>query len=248
MEKYKNDGVKNIGIIMNKVSFSSEEKAEMFDYIASLFYKRNFGQASKADIELLMFHFYLEKLIDIYKSEDGTINYIQCSDYIISKELGISQQRVRNLKVKKQLIYPIEYDWKKALATQIKNARYDKITHKITINIPDPNLYLEIQNFLEENGACVEKQLNSKILQMRAEYYIELAVALEDTDSRKEVIKHIKKALSESGKNDDIFDDKKIGKELLSTSIDISTLILNLMSIISPDNVIFSALATLLKD
>ena len=59
------------------------------------------------------------------------------------------------------------------------------------INIPDPNLFIEIQNFIEDQGAYVEKQLNSKILQLRIEYYIDLIVALEPDTSRKKIIKEL---------------------------------------------------------
>ncbi len=83
---------------------------------------------SKADIELMMFHFYIEKMVTDFKDENGILDYKKCSDYKISKDLGITQQRVRNLKVKNQLVYPIEYDWKAALSQLIKNVRYDKDT------------------------------------------------------------------------------------------------------------------------
>lgn len=55
------------------------------------------------------------------------------------------------------------------------------------VNISDPNLYLDIQNFIEEKGVVVEKQLNSKLLQIRAEYYIDLVISLEEDATRKEI-------------------------------------------------------------
>ena len=135
---------------MKNFDFTPDEKITLIDEVASHFYESNFGQMSKSDIELLMFRFYIEKLIRMNQNADGTIDYRKCSDYRISQELGITQQRVRNLKIKNQLKNPIEYDWKVALAKLTNNARYDKGTGKITMNIPDPNLYLEIQNFIEE--------------------------------------------------------------------------------------------------
>lgn len=86
---------------MEHINFTTEEKAEMFDEIAAHFYNANFGQMSKSNMELLMFSFYMNKLIQNNKFEDGTIDYQKCSDYRISKELGITQQRVQNLKIKK---------------------------------------------------------------------------------------------------------------------------------------------------
>ena len=122
-------------IIVEHIKFTNEEKISMFDEIASKFYNTNFGKFSKSDVELLMFKFYIRKLTTDSVSEDGTIIYNKCSDYRISKELGISQQRVRNLKIKNQLENPIPFDWQKALAKLTENARYDNVTKKVIVNI-----------------------------------------------------------------------------------------------------------------
>lgn len=229
------------------IEFTSEEKAEYFDRIASHFYNANFGQLSKSDMEILMFDIYIDKMISMHKNDSGTIDYNKCSDYRISKDLGITQQRVRNLKIKKQLRNPVEYDWKCALAGLIKNARYDEATHKITLNIPDPNLYLEIQNYLEEQGAYIEKQLNSKILQMRAEYFLELSLMLEPEANRKDIIKAIKNDIKQSHKDNIVLDEKHIGKTFLSKGLDLIITIMNLPSEISFENKVGQAFIGLLK-
>ena len=72
---------------MKTISFTDDEKIMLFDQISSHFYNANFGRMSKADMELLMFHFYMERLIDEHRLEDGTVDYNLCSDYRISKEL-----------------------------------------------------------------------------------------------------------------------------------------------------------------
>ena len=216
---------------MKYVTFTEKEKCEMFDEMAQKFYHANFGQASKADIELLMFHFYLKKIICDNLDKDGTIDYNKCSDYKISKELGITQQRVRNLKIKNHLIYPIDFQWEHALAKLTEKARYDKESKKVCLNIPDPNLYLEIQNFIEEHGAYIEKQLNSKVLQIRAEYYIDLILHLEPDESRKRIVKKLKSHFEAEGKDDTAFDEKKIGKSL----IDLGTNAITLVELIAPE-------------
>lgn len=198
-------------------------------------------------MELLMFQFYIEKLIATNHAPDGTIDYNRCSDYIISKDLGITQQRVRNLKVKNQLVNPIDYDWKLALAQLTKNARFDPNSHKITLNIPDPNLYLEIQNFIEEQGAYVEKQLNSKILQIRAEYYLDLILTLESEQSRSDIVKKLRQTFAKENKNQTVFDEKNIGKTLVNGTVNLTTIVANLCGVISPENYIGVALISLLK-
>lgn len=47
--------------------FDQERKAKAFDEIAKMFYEKNFSAASKSEIELLMFHIYLEALLDMKK-------------------------------------------------------------------------------------------------------------------------------------------------------------------------------------
>lgn len=230
------------------VSFETEEKARLFDEIISHFYKQNFGQMSKSDIELMMFNIYIRKMIEQNKAEDDTIDYSKCSDYKISVDLGITQQKVRNLKVKNQLVHPIKYEWKKAFAKLIVNARYDDNTRKVILNIPDPNLYLEIQNFIEENGAYVEKQLNSKILQLRAEYFIQLAIESEDSLTKKEIIKALKKQFKEHKKDETSFDEKNIGKSLLNSTDSLLSLVNTISGFVSPKNVIAKSLFELLKN
>lgn len=218
----------------------------MFDEIAANFYNANFGQMSKSSLELLMFSFYMDKLIRDNKFEDGTIDYHKCSDYRISKELGITQQRVQSLKIKKQLVYPTEYKWETALAKLTENARYDPETKKVTLNIPDPNLYLEIQNFIEEKGAYVEKQLNRKILQLRAEYYIELVISLEPEDKRDAITKELKNTFSKREKDNSIFDERHIGKSLMDMAVNVTETAANLSGLVSKDNLLANALFKLL--
>lgn len=199
---------------MEYVTFSEQDKIRYFDELTEMFMGKNFSHITKSDVELLLFHFYINTMINDNKNEDGTIDYSLCSDYKISQDLGITQQRVRNLKVKNQLVNPIPFDWRKALAALIENARYDKKNGKIMINIPDPNLYIEIQNHLENQGKYVEMQLNSKILQIRVEYFIDLVLLLEDEKKRGKIIKELKDRVKDLNKEEKIFEEKEIGKSI----------------------------------
>ncbi len=229
------------------IEFSNEEKIRCFDEIAEHFYKGNFGTMSKSEMDLMMFHFYIEKVM-ARSTENGKIDYNKCSDYRISKELGITQQRIRNLKVKNQLTYPNETDWKSDFAALIEKARYDSNTKKITVNIPDPNLYIEIQNFIEEMGGYVDIQLNSKILCLRIEYFIELAVAADDDDeSRKKIVKELEKSFKAANADETKFDEKHIGKSLLDMGVNVSSLFANLSGV-GLTNTILSALCSLVSN
>ena len=133
------------------------------------------------------------------------------------------------------------------LFRSIKNARYDKESRKVTVNIPDPNLYLEIQNFIEENGAYVEKQLNSKILQIRAEYFIALVVESEEDKTKQKIIKELKRHFSSIEKENFVFDERKIGEALIDSAEDIATIVGLISGLLSPENFIGQALIYFFK-
>lgn len=111
-----------------------KSKAEAFDKIAEHFYRKNFVTMSKTDMETLMFSIYIERILNIDETE-----YTEYSDYTLAKELGISQAKVLNLKIRKQLQYPREYDWRTAFERISDRARYEN--GKILMQLPDINLY-----------------------------------------------------------------------------------------------------------
>lgn len=193
-------------------SLSAQEKAKLFDKIAENYYNVNFGSFNKSQIDLLMFSIYLDKLIESGQSFD---------DYEMSKQLGITQATVRQLKVKKQLIYPREYKWYDAFIEYSKNAVFDN-SDRIVISIPDPNVYLELQQAIEEMGGFVEVQLNSKLLKIPPGYFIELLLhiyQLEENFGERE-IKKIKrdfiKNLNERSQKESELNEKFTEKSFLT--------------------------------
>ena len=166
-------------------------KAEAFDRLAQKYYLCNFGTTPKADIDLLMFSIYLDRILD--NSEEDIKMY---SDYTLSKNLGITQNRISSLKEKKQLIYPYSgFVWEKSFLRISENARYEN--DKIKIQIPDRNLYLEIKNAIEEMGGYIDVQLNPSLLQISPEYFIELLMSISDEDDRKVFRKKLRKKFNE---------------------------------------------------
>ena len=175
------------------VLFDAERKAEAFDKIAELFYNKNFSTLPKSEIDLLMFHFYMDALLDNYSVDKGSgkIDFNACSDHRIAQQLGITPQKARNLKVKSQARYPREYDWKKALASLKDRVRYDEQKKKIVIPMPDPNLYEEVSNFIEENGGFIEVQRSGNYIQIRPEYYIFLIYESVDENKQKLILREL---------------------------------------------------------
>ena len=159
---------------------NQEDKAKAFDLIAERYYKGNFGQMQKSDFETLLFSIYIEQILKTSENDMNTY-----SDYNLSKELGITQPKVSNLKVKKQLQYPYErFNWRESFMRICENAIYEN--GKIVLNIPDKNLFIEIQNWVEENKGYIDIQLNSKVLKIAPEYYIDLVLSIiDEEDARK---------------------------------------------------------------
>ena len=234
----------------NELFSTVEDKAKAFDQIAKEYYYCNFGKMQKADFDVLMFSIYINQIIEKNQEADQTIDYKTISDYKLSQLLGITQQKIRNLKIKKQLVYPVDYTWEKTLAKLMHNARYDADSKKIFINIPDPNLYYEIENFIEEQGAYVEKTFNKKILTLRVEYYIALMIETEDSSTKKDAKKNLIKHIKQTEKENISLDENNIGytlKGCLKTSSDVISIINNLTSILNPENALLKALLNLLN-
>lgn len=204
---------------MKYIEFTNKEKVEMFDEIAKKFYNHNFGAFSKSEMELMMFNFYIKKIVSTNVESDNTLNYNYSSDYYISKDLGITQQKVNNLKIKNQLVNPIEFDWKKSFLKLVGNARFDNKSGKVLINIPDPNLYIEIKHYLENYGGYIETQLNRNLLKIRVEYFIQLLVEIEPEKERNIIIKEIKKYIKKENKDENIFSEDNIAKSLLDLTV-----------------------------
>lgn len=193
-------------------SLSAQEKAKLFDKIAENYYNVNFGSFNKSQIDLLMFSIYLDKLIESGQNFD---------DYEMSKQLGITQATVRQLKIKKQLIYPREYKWYDSFIEYSKNVVFDN-SDRIVISIPDPNVYLELQQEIEKLGGFVEVQLNSKLLKIPPGYFIELLLhiyQLEKNLNKKEMEtlkKDFIKNLNERSQKDSELNEKFTEKSFLT--------------------------------
>lgn len=101
----------------------------------------------------------------------------------------------------------------------VGNARFDNKSGKVLINIPDPNLYIEIKHYLENYGGYIETQLNRNLLKIRVEYFIQLLVEIEPEKERNIIIKEIKKYIKKENKDENIFSKDNIAKSLLDLTV-----------------------------
>ena len=129
-------------------------------------------RVSKSDFDVLMFSIYIERLLE--QNESDMESY---SDYELSKQLGITQSKIKNLKVKKQLLYPYnKFDWQESFGRVCKNATYEQ--EKIHININDPNLFIELKHFVESRNGRVDIQLNANSFVISVDLRVYKAAAM----------------------------------------------------------------------
>jgi len=185
--------------------FSNEEKINAFDDLVQKYYDKNFGTFSKTDIDTFMF----SKLVQHYFN-----NKNKYDDYDLSIMLGISQQRIRNLRVAQQLRYPQKLEWEESLALCVENAHFDRDTMTFKITIQDPNIMNEIKHFIENKGGYIEVHLNNKLLQIKSQYFVLLLLELNGKDNESEIIEKIRKQLKKDEQTD-----SELTKESMSTLI-----------------------------
>lgn len=153
------------------MEFTEKEKISLFDKIEELYFRRNFGSVSKADFETLLFSEFIECCINHNEPFD---------DYSLSKALGITQTRIRSLKERKGLKYPLNEDdpnwWKKPFAEAVKNAKYDEKDHCVKFIIQDVNVMNEARHYIEESGWYDECSLNRKLLRIPLDCFTDICI------------------------------------------------------------------------
>ena len=203
-----------------KQLFENADKAALFDKIAEQFYAGNFGRMTKSDFETLMFSIYIEQIL-----KNGDKNFSAYSDYKLAKELGITQSKVSSLKVRKQLQYPYEYDWRESLASVSNRARYE--SGKIKIQIPDINLYYDIKNAIEEKGGFIDVSLTRSLLVVSPEYFLDLLDAISDECDREQLRKCIRDEYRKHGQDKNYIEEEPIGKQLKKFGADLAVSIIS---------------------
>lgn len=201
------------------------KKAEYFDKIAGLFYENNFGASSKSEVELLMFSIFMDEMIEHTKDDNGVLDYKECSDFKMAEMLGIPQQKIKSLKIKKQARYPVKFDWQKSFLSIKDSIVYDSDKKRIVIPVTDPNLYLAIRNFIEEHDGYIEIQRGSNVLQMRPSHFFALLyLGIDDEKEKQKVRDRFVKKLKEKNEAfdiDKIYTDKEMVNKVLEISDDV---------------------------
>lgn len=145
------------------MKFIESEKELLINTIEEACLNHNFGTLYKADFDLLVFHHYMES---IRKSDAFLTNYE------ISKQLGITVQRVVSLKDKEASRYPYdESSWKKEFLECFSKSYVSG--DKLVISITDRRLYRELESYLEKQGLATEYDLNPSVFKAEPERFVE---------------------------------------------------------------------------
>ena len=152
---------------------------------------KNFGTMSKSEIDLLLFSEYLDRLFQMENVKENDY-----SDYTLSNVLGITQNRVRSLKERKEIKYPSEFDWKISFQKQVKKAELKD--GKVKLFIPDIRLYIELCNITQELGSYTETTLTRQLLVVSLPTFVDLMIEASDNESSEMIKEKLKKILSDN--------------------------------------------------
>lgn len=175
----------------------------------SQLFTNRFGSFSKADYEVLMFTVYLDSLTS------------PARDFEISRDLGITEQKVRSLRVKSQLQYPREINWVEQMRQALEDGSYDD--GMITITLEDPSVRNRIRYEVESKSGTVNLSLNSKQLVLPVESFLILAACAEKDPDK--VLQSLNKKFAGNEEIKGMIQKDKIGKKLFKGVTNIGELL-----------------------
>lgn len=219
------DMERNVIEIESKIVQSRLSEAELFS--------RKFGTFTKTDYEILMFTMFLDSL----KGNE--------TDYDISIALGITESKVRNLRVKSQLLYPRDINWVNELNMAITHGHYDQVSGDITVTFSNPVVQNLIKNEIESKFGTVGLALNSKQLILPVESFIILAAFAEKEPDT--VIEELNKMLKEETKSKEKIEKKSIKDRFLKNVPNTVAFLANALQLYSDGGAIVQAVINVIK-
>ncbi|MCQ2519189.1 MAG: hypothetical protein MJ107_01525 [Lachnospiraceae bacterium] len=196
-------------------------------------FSRKFGTFAKSDYEILMFTIFMD-------SQSENIR-----DYDISVALGIPESKVRNLRIKSQLLYPREINWVNELNNAISHGYYDPSIGTITITIENPSVQSLLKNKVEENYGVVGLTLNNKQLVLPVESFLLLAALSEENSDY--VLKELNKLLIRETKSKAQIEKKSFKNRYLKNVPDVVSFVSNAMQIYSIGKPIVQAIISIIQ-
>lgn len=138
--RFDNDDDKLKELIKNNSDIFNKTVEKLY----KLYFQRNFGTTMKSQIDLIMFETYLS-LCKKPKNE------LSIDDFDMAFNLGITENKVRNLK--ENVIVKFESysdDWMNSFVKVIDSAFYDEKKHLVKILISDKYTMINLRHYLEQ--------------------------------------------------------------------------------------------------
>lgn len=180
---------------VRRLKSSEPNELDFYRDFYNMFYDKNFGSLSRTDIDTFLFAVY-------YRIQAG-LNPALLDDYTLSHELGITETKVRNLKVRMELKYPSKVNsWKHEFINLIKNAKYDEIDCHVKIMIPDVNVLNEVKHYLEQLGLFDDVTLNQKLLNLPVYCFLDVVFDLTKYDGDIPMSDDVKEIIQTKIKNE----------------------------------------------
>ena len=166
---------------MGRNDFTDEEKLEAFEDIAVQYFYRNFGSLTKTDFETMLFKIYLRHLKRSHLTTD---------DYSISRDLGITQSKVRNMKLRIELrdTEPSAVSWEEEFAACVRTAIYDDKKRLVKVMVPEVTVMMELRHFMEVNRWYDEYQLNPKLFQCPIDFFLPLCEKINGMNNLEKIL------------------------------------------------------------
>lgn len=180
-------------------------------------FTRRFGSFSKTDYEVLMFTIFLDSLP------------LPLRNYDISIALGITESKVRNLRVKSQLMYPRKLEWAEELVKSIEHGYYDRTTGQITVTFEDPSIQNLMKNKIEESFGTVGQTLNIKQLVLPIESFLLLAAFAEQDED--DILSKLNMKLAKESARATVIEKKKFKARFMKEVPDAVSFISSLLTI-----------------
>lgn len=218
------------------------DKAEAFDRLAQMYYNHNFGNCTKSDVDLQMFMIYFEAAKKAAADENGFIDENLISDYKIGKALGITPARVKNLRLKMELLYPDDnYDWRKDMAAVLAGKRSLSAQNgQVEITIRSKNLMNAVQDWAEDQGEIVGMTFNSKVICLSIGCLFDLMDVIFEDDEWKKIRNRLRKDLKMSNTAEKF-------RTVLSSTADITAICSNIVSTVNPVSQIGGAFCNIIS-
>ena len=158
-----------------------------FMKIAECYYDRNFGTISKSDMDLLMFTILYRGLTNLNEGEAPR-------DLALAKLLGITSQRVQNLREKMVFKYPDNGSktWEEKIAELFKTPAFQMVNDKeVHAFIEDSMLRKEVEDFLKVNHFPIEYTLNKEVIILRKPAICALVYACCSNEDKSKIMKRM---------------------------------------------------------